>query len=66
MLANQVLERHALNRALLARQLLLERSSMPALDALEHLVGLQAQAPRPPYVGLWTRLDGFSPRALRS
>lgn len=54
----------ALNRALLARQLLLERASMSALDALTHLVGLQAQAPRPPYVGLWTRLTNFDPSEL--
>lgn len=37
---------------------------MPALQAVEHLVGLQAQAPFPPYFGLWSRLDGFQPQEL--
>jgi hypothetical protein len=54
-----VLDRRALNRATLARQHLLDRVRMPAGDMVEHLVGMQAQAPNPPYLGLWTRLDGF-------
>ncbi|MEV4413771.1 winged helix DNA-binding domain-containing protein [Catellatospora sp. NPDC049609] len=55
-----MLTRRDLNRALLARQLLLERSPMGPLAAIEHLVGLPAQAPNPPYLGLWTRLADFA------
>jgi hypothetical protein len=47
------------NRATLGRQMLLERADVGVAAAIERLVGLQAQAPNPPYVGLWTRLDGF-------
>lgn len=53
------LTRRALNRATLARQLLLERAGLPVADAVEHLVGLQAQTSHTWYVGLWTRLAGL-------
>ena len=54
----------ALNRTLLRRQFLLDRVDRPALDVVEHLVGLQAQEPADPYVALWDRIAGFDPAEL--
>ncbi|MEU7022154.1 winged helix DNA-binding domain-containing protein [Streptomyces sp. NPDC046203] len=54
-----VLDRRTLNRSLLTRQLLTTRAELSASQALGHLVGMQSQAPNPPYIGLWTRLAGF-------
>ena len=56
---NRTLSTRELNRALLARQLLLDRTRLEPLDTVERLVGLQAQVPRDPYVALWSRLEGF-------
>jgi hypothetical protein len=60
----RVLTVRALNRALLARQLLLERSSLPIVEAIEQVGGLQTQYAPSGYVGLWTRLAGFPRDAL--
>lgn len=60
----QVLGHRALNRALLERQLLLQRATLAPLAAIGQLAGMQAQAPNAPYAGLWTRLDGFQPGEL--
>lgn len=58
------LSTRTLNRTLLARQMLLARTAMPVVAAVEHLGGLQAQAPIPPYLALWTRLRAFEVDAL--
>jgi hypothetical protein len=60
----EVLSRRRLNRATLARQYLLDRVRLPAIQAIEHLGGMQSQAPLAPYIGLWTRLLDFDPVEL--
>jgi hypothetical protein len=62
--AERVLTRRELNRALLARQLLLERARLPLPAALERVAGIQAQYAPSMYVGLWTRVAGFEREAL--
>jgi hypothetical protein len=59
-----LLTQRVLNRTLLARQLLLERSATRPAAALGHLVGLQAQNPGSPYQALRARLEGFDPLEL--
>jgi Winged helix DNA-binding domain len=62
--SDRVLTTRELNRALLARQLLLEPSRMPIPRALEQVGGLQTQYAPSGYVGLWTRVEGFERDAL--
>ncbi|MFE3934909.1 winged helix DNA-binding domain-containing protein [Streptomyces goshikiensis] len=59
-----VIDTRSLNRATLARQLLLGRAGMSARDAVGHLLGLQAQNVKPPYYQLHARLAGFRPAEL--
>jgi hypothetical protein len=57
--SDRILTTRALNRALLARQLLLERSRLTLVAALEQVGGLQTQYAPSAYVALWSRLHGF-------
>ena len=60
----ETLSLRALGRATLARQLLLQRSPLAPLAAIEQVAGMQAQVARPPYLGLWSRLASFEREAL--
>jgi hypothetical protein len=62
--SGDVLSQRALNRALLARQLLLRREERSISGAIQNLVGMQAQVPGNPYIALWSRLDRFQPEEL--
>lgn len=53
-----------LNRATLARQLLLGRERLSVVDAVHRVVALQAQEPASPYIALWNRVESFEPAEL--
>jgi hypothetical protein len=59
MAAPETLTLRQINRATLARQMLLAREKVTAVKAIERLVAMQAQWPKPPFLGLWTRVEGF-------
>ncbi|GAA4081112.1 MULTISPECIES: winged helix DNA-binding domain-containing protein [Actinomadura] len=60
----ETLDRRALNRATLARQLLLRRAETDVVAAVGRLGGMQAQEPKPPFLGLWSRIAGFRAEQL--
>jgi hypothetical protein len=62
--SERVLTLRELNRATLARQVLLERKRLSPRAVIERLVGMQAQWPPAPYVGIWTRTPSFRRQAL--
>ena len=64
MASRRRLDQRTLNRALLARQLLLERDARTPLEAVEWLAGMQCQEPPAPFFGLWSRLQDFQAASL--
>ena len=63
-MVERVVTLRELNRATLARQLLLERKRLSATAVIERVVGMQAQWPQSPYVGVWTRTTSFRRETL--
>jgi hypothetical protein len=63
-MAERILTLRELNRATLARQLLLARTTLAPFEAIKQLAGLQSQLPNPPYIGLWSRVHAFQRDAL--
>ncbi len=63
-MSERTLTRAELNRAVLARQMLLERSKVGIPRALERMCGLQAQYAPSMYIGLWSRVDGLERAAV--
>ncbi|MFL5768078.1 MAG: winged helix DNA-binding domain-containing protein [Actinomycetota bacterium] len=63
-MSERVLTLRELNRATLARQLLLQRKRSSPSGVIEHLVGMQAQSPQAPYLGIWSRAASFRPQTL--
>lgn len=63
-MAERTLTRRQLNRATLARQLLLERADLPVVEAVGRLAGMQMQEELPVHVGLWSRLAGLTREAV--
>jgi Winged helix DNA-binding domain len=66
MATERVLSPRELNRALLARQFLLERTSLPLVQTIERVGGLQTQYAPSGYIGLWSRMRNFRRGALTS
>ncbi|HEV2217118.1 MAG TPA: winged helix DNA-binding domain-containing protein [Candidatus Dormibacteraeota bacterium] len=63
-MAERVLTLRELNRAALDRQLLLQRKRLSPVALVERLVGIQAQWPSAPYVGMWSRIASFRRESL--
>ncbi|RFU36608.1 winged helix DNA-binding domain-containing protein [Actinomadura logoneensis] len=62
----ETLSLRRLNRATLARQMLLVRETVPVPEAVQRLGALQAQEPKPPFLGLWSRVEGFRAEDLHA